>query len=218
MAIALASGQIVSSWVQRGLPDVDIYAAIASEPAVGALIQRFTASNEESGVLFEWTVDPDHSIARFVIFSAGEEPGQVLSVEALPSKSEYDALALHSAAASGMRYTLRAILRDGTEVIGPEAVLEDHHPIQGGLISAAPNPFSRTTMITVRGEHRMPGGIRVLDLQGRLVRELKLGADGSESILWDGKDGDGVEVPDGIYFVQASSFVAAAKCKVVKLH
>lgn len=79
------------------------------------------------------------------------------------------------------------------------------------VISVYPNPFSTTTAITLSGyqatntPHSSPFALRIYDLSGRLVWEASPDADNrgletSLTVLWDGRDKNGILLPAGIYF------------------
>jgi hypothetical protein len=74
-------------------------------------------------------------------------------------------------------------------------------------VRAVPNPFNPAT----RFEYAVPGGagavtvsLRIVDLNGRLVRELVRGphAPGEYRTAWDGLDGQGRPAASGVYLAQ----------------
>ncbi len=70
-----------------------------------------------------------------------------------------------------------------------------------GLSVNYPNPFNSETVIVYRMP--VPGRVEltVYDLNGRPVRTLLKGPAqaGSHTAAWDGRDGNGIEVPSGLY-------------------
>lgn len=70
-----------------------------------------------------------------------------------------------------------------------------------GLSVNYPNPFNSETVIAYRMP--VPGRVdlTVFDLNGRPVRALLKGTQqaGSHIAAWDGRDGNGIEVPSGLY-------------------
>ncbi|MCB0847330.1 MAG: T9SS type A sorting domain-containing protein, partial [Bacteroidetes bacterium] len=74
-------------------------------------------------------------------------------------------------------------------------------------IKAFPNPFSDQIQfaITVKEEVKDWVEIRIFDIQGKLVKTLKLymGQRGDYVVEWNGNDSNGNEVPTGQYLVQA---------------
>ncbi|MCA9729090.1 MAG: T9SS type A sorting domain-containing protein, partial [Candidatus Eisenbacteria bacterium] len=103
---------------------------------------------------------------------------------------------LDAAAPSGfVGYWLEAVDRNGTsEFFGPRSLR-----VHEKDATAWPNPFQSTV------ELRLPNGtqtpVRILDVTGRVVRELATPVEGA-SWSWDGRDASGREVPAGIYFVR----------------
>lgn len=94
---------------------------------------------------------------------------------------------------------------DTFEVIGT-AVAEA--PAQRpARLAAAPNPFGGRTAITAP-----PGTVHVADALGRVVRAFSVGSDAS-GVSWDGRGGDGRQVPPGLYFLHA----AGARLRLVRI-
>jgi hypothetical protein len=78
------------------------------------------------------------------------------------------------------------------------------------LYPSAPNPFRVTTRIQFDLPAPGPATLRVMDLQGRLIRTLLDSPEesaGRHTASWDGRDDHGVRVVPGIYFfhLQAAS-------------
>ncbi|MEA3477164.1 MAG: FlgD immunoglobulin-like domain containing protein, partial [Bacteroidota bacterium] len=67
-----------------------------------------------------------------------------------------------------------------------------------------PNPFRQNTRIEYHQETSGVVDLRIYDLRGSLIRILTNHVDipsGKHSILWDGKDNDGFQVPEGVYII-----------------
>ncbi len=83
-----------------------------------------------------------------------------------------------------------------------------------------PNPFNPTT--TLRYELPEPGKVevRIFDLQGRLVNQLvsEYQEVGKYSVVWNGCDNRGYQVPSGIYIYQlkSGSFCKTRKAVLMK--
>ena len=74
------------------------------------------------------------------------------------------------------------------------------------LYRPMPNPFSDgMRMAYVVGAAGEPVSINVYDVSGRLVRTLAnaVEAPGNHSVVWDGRDDQGVRMRQGVYFVHA---------------
>jgi hypothetical protein len=90
-------------------------------------------------------------------------------------------------------------------------------------IAVHPNPFSKTTEIQLMVNNLLPSIVRIYDVTGRLVREFdhlspKLcGISTFSSVVWDGKDNTGKELPGGIYFIYFETPEAKGRIKAVKI-
>ena len=82
-----------------------------------------------------------------------------------------------------------------------------------------PNPFNPTTTIgySITGTNHVTVG--VYDITGRLVRTLvdEAKVAGPHSVMWDGRDTNGIVVATGIYFVRLESVGRVATQKIVVL-
>lgn len=75
---------------------------------------------------------------------------------------------------------------------------------ESGLVSVRPNPFNPRTSITVRFAAATRADLSLFDVAGRKVRTLLNGpaAAGETTLLFDGRDDRGGDVPSGIYFLK----------------
>ncbi|MCK4357520.1 MAG: hypothetical protein KAW92_02015, partial [Candidatus Cloacimonetes bacterium] len=92
-----------------------------------------------------------------------------------------------------------------------------------------PNPFSSSTAISFNLATdlcRLPQ-IRIYNIKGQLIRSLECGESlsakapmyGDYSILWDGKDENGKQLSNGIYFYKLSignTVVDIKKCLLLQ--
>ncbi len=77
---------------------------------------------------------------------------------------------------------------------------KEYMPIVAGL-SAYPNPFNSTTIITYSG---MEGGeIEIYNINGQLIRKLGTEQNLEGQIKWDAQDAMGNKISSGIYFARA---------------
>ncbi|MBZ0266911.1 T9SS type A sorting domain-containing protein, partial [bacterium] len=80
-------------------------------------------------------------------------------------------------------------------------------------LAVSPNPFSLRTTITAPSA--LPtGSVRIYDIRGRLVRELR-GGPGRTAFEWDGKDQRGERAAGGIYLLRAGDGGEVHTAKVV---
>ena len=106
---------------------------------------------------------------------------------------------------------LRAYVSTGTGV--PEA------PTAFALGRPTPNPFLRTTSLSLSLPTSADAVVEVYDVTGRLVATLADGPlpAGESRLTWDGRDRDGREVASGIYFCRAQVGVWTGSTKVIYL-
>jgi hypothetical protein len=84
------------------------------------------------------------------------------------------------------------------------------------IVPARPNPFNGSTVLSFDLREPSEVVLSVHDTRGRLVALLEdtiLGG-GSHAFLWDGRDGEGSEVPSGAYFARV---LAAGEERTMKL-
>jgi hypothetical protein len=124
-----------------------------------------------------------------------------------------------------LRYVVTAVSTDGTETSSREFVLapEREWPLTGAapppisLSYGAPNPFFRSTSVTMSIPQGGEATLAVYDVRGRLVRRLAAGTQspGDHVVTWDGRDRNGRLVPAGTYFIRMDASGEAFTRKVV---
>jgi len=89
-----------------------------------------------------------------------------------------------------------------------------------GLFQNVPNPFNPETAIDYSLAAVGPVSLQIYDVKGRLVRDLVEGVQsaGRHTATWDGKDGNGRELPTGVYFyrLKTGDFEATKKMLLLK--
>jgi flagellar hook assembly protein FlgD len=85
-------------------------------------------------------------------------------------------------------------------------------------VSVYPNPSGRDFNFSIQSDSPVPFSIKIYNLTGTVVRNLKADTLGAERqiITWDGRTGNGTEVPDGIYLVQVKTPQSTRTVKLVK--
>lgn len=93
-------------------------------------------------------------------------------------------------------------------------------PDRPGLVGNYPNPFNPQTVITYAVSASGRVRLEVVDLRGRLIATLVDGmvAEGRHEVIWDGRDGEGREVPSGVYIARldAGGRIARAKMALMR--
>lgn len=107
--------------------------------------------------------------------------------------------------------TLRAYVSSGTGV--PES------PSAVALSRAMPNPFVEQTSVALTLPEPTDVIVEIYDVTGRSVATLADGPlpSGTTRLVWDGRDGRGVEVASGIYFCRAQVGSWTGSTKVILL-
>ncbi|MBU1676554.1 hypothetical protein KKA85_12340, partial [bacterium] len=96
-----------------------------------------------------------------------------------------------------------ALRIDGDVTAVPEAA-----PGAPRLSQNHPNPFNPRTTIRFELPARAAVGLRIYDLEGRLVRALLDGAPrdaGPHEVVWDGRDAHGADAPSGVYMYRLAT-------------
>lgn len=112
------------------------------------------------------------------------------------------------------------MISDGIAIYRSEGVPVTEHPEQKSFSQRAhPNPFRERT----RFEFELPEArklrLRIRDVHGRIVRHFvdrKKGA-GEQRLIWDGRNENGMRVPDGIYFYEGRVGEERFSGKLVKV-
>ncbi len=105
--------------------------------------------------------------------------------------------------------------------VGVEELVDYQLPIINSQLGQnQPNPFSVSTIIRYQvAGNRQLVNLSVYDLGGRLVKSLvdEPQGPGCYSVVWSGRDGEGAEVPQGVYFYRLSAGDLTATRKLVLL-
>jgi hypothetical protein len=88
--------------------------------------------------------------------------------------------------------------------------------IMDNSLIVTPNPFTASVEF-VSTVTRSGNGICVFDLSGRVVRRLGVQDERNGTFIWDGRDTDGSEVPDGVYFA-AIEGTDAKPVTLIRIH
>ena len=86
-------------------------------------------------------------------------------------------------------------------------------------IRIAPNPFNARMEIALTMGKAGTARAAIHDLRGHLLRTLEQKFPvGPASLVWDGRDGDGRDLPSGIYLIRVTqpSGVALGRCALVR--
>ena len=94
-------------------------------------------------------------------------------------------------------------------------------PVREGLrVRAEPNPARGAVSLSVEAGAAGEQELRVLDVQGRTVRELSSGwyAGGARRVEWDGRDARGARAPAGVYLVTLRAGTRRTQTRITLLN
>lgn len=154
-------------------------------------------------------LDPGGSLSITAIAAICEDAlGELYIVDRAPPSGEiYKIVRLHRR---------EALLPDpGSFLVEPSTVdAEGLH-----LSPAAPNPTEGTTRFDLRVDVAADLVVTVHDAAGRLVRSVFRGQveAGTRSFEWDGRDGLGLSVAAGVYFVRAEAAGRATTQRITRM-
>jgi predicted outer membrane repeat protein len=100
------------------------------------------------------------------------------------------------------------------EYKGAASIIENS--LNGSLVVVSPNPFKTSTMLTFHQRLNYVNEFGIFNLYGICVRNLFL-MPGENSVSWDGRNGYGFELPDGIYFLKNLTTNKMITAKLIKL-
>jgi hypothetical protein len=87
-------------------------------------------------------------------------------------------------------------------------------------LSCAPNPFRGETVLRIETPALENESLRVVDMQGRVVRHLQSGMfeAGTRTVAWNGQDDAGRHMAAGLYFVRLIRTGLTLQTRVTLLH
>jgi len=98
-------------------------------------------------------------------------------------------------------------------ILGTEDIIV---PDRNDQVIAYPNPSDGEFSFIFENDIRPPLTVTVCDLTGRIVRQIRSFASGSDIISWDGRANNGSDLPPGIYIVHFKSPGSSSTVKVVR--
>ncbi|MEK7315408.1 MAG: phytase [Candidatus Eisenbacteria bacterium] len=193
--------------------------SISKDPSTAVTLSSFQAEPDPEGVLLRWQAPG--AATGDVAFNVYRAPtpddlSERLNTEGLlTGRQDYEFL--DRTAEPGVNYAYRLGLVEG----GAESMSWWVSGSRGGVSGFAlgrprPNPSRGATDIPFTLDRRMPVSIRILDLQGRLVRTIDAGTPGSGAhvLRWDGNDARGKHAAAGVYFALARAGTREARVRL----
>jgi len=78
-----------------------------------------------------------------------------------------------------------------------------------------PNPFSNNLNVTFQSKSNAPVETSIYNLKGQLIKSL--GKSKTSSLIWDGKDKNGMSISNGIYLIKAKQDGKTVTSKIVRM-
>jgi hypothetical protein len=102
---------------------------------------------------------------------------------------------------------------------GGNVAVGDLPVAEGWSVRVGPNPFRATATVRLALDREGRIAIRIVDVQGRSVRELtdQHLPPGDHTFLWDGRDDRGGDPGVGVFFVQAAGSTVRGSVPVVRI-
>jgi hypothetical protein len=102
---------------------------------------------------------------------------------------------------------------------GTAAVRPEPTPTELSWGPVTPNPGSGSMTLSYALPRRGQVSIEILDVQGRAVRSLAIGAEeaGTHRVDWDGRDTGGGPVAAGLYFARLRLDQQEVTCRMTRL-
>lgn len=184
-------------------------------------IAGLSATPAEVGISLTWNPSPDADVVGYNVYRSitGEDYG-VLTGALLGETSYLDTEVL-----AGMIYYYRVTAVDNSDNESPisqavSATAPSGAPVTTRLLAPFPDPCVNQVVLRYEiTEEETHGFLRVFDINGRLVRNLRQGRmeQGQYSVVWNLRQENGRKVGPGIYFCVFSTERANHSKKLVVL-
>jgi hypothetical protein len=160
------------------------------------------ATTRDGRVELRWSVDPALEWDAFLVSRHDEvgRGGHVARIESESARTDY--VWTDEAVLDGSSYRYRlAAEKDGVRIEGEAAVVSLPRMRLVQVLPALPNPFNPRTKLRYRvASDAQNPRLRIVDLRGRLVRDLGPALRGVWSeVIWEGEDDHGRPVASSAY-------------------
>ncbi len=180
---------------------VDVYTPVE--------LTSFSASTQRNRVVLEWTTQSEIENLGFNIFRSECESGPFVQINSelirgagnSTGRQSYRYIDYKVESHRKYHYQLASISNKGTMQMQGSLEIELKEPNLTTLDPNVPNPFNNKTRISYSIKDKGSILLAVYNLQGQRVRTLinqTLEA-GTYSVLWDGRNENGIDLPSGTY-------------------
>jgi len=201
------------SLLVAGGTSIDRFDLAAAIPTLGGLLVSLDPASVLPRAYLSWTLGSASGQVGWNLYrevgprtSGSQSPGGTRLNERLLASFIRSIVDDEVVAGAENRYRLEAAFGDGRLLTVAEGSF--FAPSGSRLGRPYPNPFrSADGGVTVPYRAAIAGGsvtLRVVDVRGRLVREITSPAPvsgGFGAVVWDGRNGDGRRIPSGVYYL-----------------
>ena len=195
-------------------------------------LTEFKATSSEDGVVVSWITETEMNMTGYRILRAETNDLSIatyitqgyITANNLSHAQEYTYIDSEVTRGNEYYYWLVAFENDGTfEYFGPVNAVhdfEDEQPIiRTQLGNIYPNPMNTGTLanieIAVKADELAE--LKIYNIRGQVVRSYENITEGSQTIIWDGRDTSGRNVSSGVYFFNLTSLTSSTIKKTVLL-
>jgi hypothetical protein len=197
------NGTIVGTGIHNG--QTHAYAMILQQVTAVAL-QSFDAIGRLDGIALRWSFSSSSDWTSVRIESAPSNTGPWQSVDSAIATEVSAMSALDTDVAPGETRFYRLQVTDRGSVSSAFGLVSATRGVASGvsLSAPSPNPASRGASMMFRVGSAQEVSLSVLDVRGRLVRNLYRGLapSGDHVQSWDGKTDRGVAAAPGVYYIR----------------
>lgn len=177
---------------------------ITKDNSTAVAVSAFEALGDADGVRVRWRVSGAAGDVAFHVYRAPTPGGaaeRLTQSGPLTGGPEFEFLDQTTEPGVSHAYRL-GVIEDGVETMTGWIEGSRGAPYRFALGRPRPNPARGTSEIPFTLARRSPVRALIIDIHGRLVREIDAGALGAgpNSIQWDGRDQRGRRAPSGVYF------------------
>ncbi len=231
---AFANGSASLTVPAAKAADIELLTGIGNNPTVPVTLSHFSATmTAENYVQLTWISQTETNLMGYNVYrNSSDDLGsarQICPMIAGTNTSQaqtYTYLDKDLVEDGTYYYWLQNVDLDGSNAFhGPVSVVfsitgdsgSPAVPTVTQLDDAYPNPFNPNTTIRYQLEGAGKVKINIYNTRGQLVRSFERGHDaaGHFSIVWDGRDSSGRELPSGVYLYNMSSGRYSSSKKMV---
>ena len=187
-------------------------------------LSSFIVESTQKGVLCKWTTESETENLGFILERRTEDTNWteiasyktdegLLGQGSTPSATDYEYLDVYVEPNTTYEYRLADVDYDGlvtyhaTRTVTLEQILQSSISKDFTVLPAYPNPFNPSTTIRYGLDADSKVTVAIYDITGHLISTLQEEnqAQGWHSVIWNGTNQQGTQVPAGLYFSRITS-------------